>query len=355
MCGEPSASLGRYYAVFDGHGGAGAAHFCAATLRRSIEAALDADVSYHASEAGASPSPPLRAPAWDAPPPAPGSARAAALERAVTAGFLAADAAYADVARQSGADDGAAAVIACVFGCRAGALRCLLAWAGDCAALLLRRDGRCERLTPPHSALAPAPAEAARFSAAGGEFRRGRALLRRADGRHISLAMTRAIGDYEDANIRAAMPASHDAVLPAGSLPEPAPSQTHLQPVPSAAVTAAPELTWLDLRPELHLGLLLCSDGVTDALELEHVYAAAASAAPHAAHAAGAVVAAAAAAAPPGTPRADDATAVAVLLTEGCDDAAARLRMDLNRLAHAAQPAPDDARGSKRDRTAGPE
>jgi serine/threonine protein phosphatase PrpC len=108
-------------------------------------------------------------------------------------------------------------------------------------------------------------------------------------------------------------------------------------------VTAAPELAWLELRPDEHLGLLLCSDGVTDVLSPDEACAAATSAAPMAAHAAAAVVAAAARAAPPGTPRADDATAVVFLLAERDEEQAARLRLSLNRMAHAAQPA-DESR-----------
>jgi serine/threonine protein phosphatase PrpC len=359
VCGEASAALGRYFAVFDGHGGAGAAQHCYAMLRAAIEAALDreeaaaapppqdkADVADDdvADAEEDVPSPRLQLPAWDSPPPAAGSARAAALERAVVAGFLSADASYADVARRSGADDGSAAVVACVLGCRPGALRCLLAWAGDCSALLLRRDGTAVALTAPHSALNPSAAEAQRFAAAGGEFRRGRALLRRADHRHVSLAMTRAIGDFEDAAPPLSPPLSPTQASDDQStmmIPEPPPHVMH--PVPSAAVTAAPELAWLELRPDEHLGLILCSDGVTDVLTPDEACAAATSAAPMAAHAAAAVVAAAARAAPPGTPRADDATAVVVLLAERDEEQAARLRLSLNRMAHAAQPA-DESR-----------
>jgi hypothetical protein len=126
VCGERSASLGRYYAVFDGHGGEGAAAHAAATLRANIEAALadeeadaararthggggeggasdDADASAHAQHGvGLRP---VALPAYDAPPPAPGGAREAALSRAVVAGFLATDAQYAHIAARCAPPD----------------------------------------------------------------------------------------------------------------------------------------------------------------------------------------------------------------------------------------------------------
>jgi serine/threonine protein phosphatase PrpC len=257
--------------------------------------------------------------------------------------------------RSTGADDGTTAVVACVFGARPGELRCMLAWAGDSTALLRRADGAVVRLTTPHTA--EQPEERARLLAAGGELRRGRALLRRGDGRHVSLAMTRAIGDFEEDD--APRGQSENALAP----------PTHPRALrPSAAVTAAPDVVWLSLSSR-DAALILCSDGVTDVLRDAAVAAAAARRAPFAAEGAAAVVAAAAAAQRASVDAAvaaeaaaedennnasgggggafaaaaaaaaaavvDDATAVVVLLTEECEEEAVRLRMQLNAMANA--------------------
>jgi serine/threonine protein phosphatase PrpC len=233
-------------------------------------------------------------------------------------------------------------VVACVLGGRPGALRCLVAWCGDSSALLLRSDGAVVRITTPHT---PAhPPERARHAAAGGELRRGRALLRRSDGRHVSLAMTRAIGDFEDDTPRGFSGAD---------------ASPHRVLRPSAAVTAAPEVAWLSLSAQ-DAALLLCSDGITDALSDDAAAAAALSRWPFAAEGAAAVVAAAgdamdasaaaaadalhaatdekgfaAAAEAAAAVVCDDATAVLVLLTEESEEEAVRLRLQLNAMARA--------------------
>jgi serine/threonine protein phosphatase PrpC len=187
-------------------------------------------------------------------------------------------------------------------GSRPGELCVCVAWAGDSPALLLSSDGSTRRLTAPlHTP--DDPTERARLLAAGGELRHGRPLLRRRDGRHVTLAMSRSIGDFEQSEGTSARP--------------------------SLAVTSTPSLTWHAIGTNDQL-LLLCSDGVTDVLSDAAAARAAAAAAPFADAAAAAVVRAAATA---GT--SDDATAVAILFTEHTEEEAVRLRWQLNRMAGA--------------------
>jgi serine/threonine protein phosphatase PrpC len=140
VCDEASEALGRYFAVFDGHGpgGEGAAAFAARNLWRLAEA--------RAARTLASTSASASSPQGDD-----DETRVLqALTRALKGGFKDCELELARQAHAPAVDarGGAVALVACVPTLpRRGDAALLVAWAGDARALL-RRGGVTQRCAP---------------------------------------------------------------------------------------------------------------------------------------------------------------------------------------------------------------
>jgi serine/threonine protein phosphatase PrpC len=141
VCDEASEALGRYFAVFDGHGpgGEGAAAFAARNLRRLVEARAARSLASSSSASASSQQ---------------GDDDETrvlqALTRALKAGFKDCELELARQAHAPAVDarGGAVALVACVKTLpRRGDAALLVAWAGDARALL-RRGGVTHRCAP---------------------------------------------------------------------------------------------------------------------------------------------------------------------------------------------------------------
>jgi serine/threonine protein phosphatase PrpC len=148
VCDEASEALGRYFAVFDGHGpgGEGAAAFAARNLRRLAEA--------RASRALASIAPLSHRNGDDDP------RTLEALTHALKDGFRDCESELARQARAPAVDarGGTVALVACLptLPRRGDSDALLVAWAGDACALL-RRGGVTQRCAPERTCVAAPP------------------------------------------------------------------------------------------------------------------------------------------------------------------------------------------------------
>jgi serine/threonine protein phosphatase PrpC len=211
----PHAPHAHLFAVFDGHRGAEAARFAAASLPLALAAAWGApDAQPQASLAKAFVSVDAAFRAVDA-------ARAAG---------EAADSAASGAPPRPARHPGATAIAALIWG---DAL--YIANAGDCRAMLCR-DGCGAALTRDHTA--EDPGERARITACGGTVARHGAAGKWRVG-DAAIAVTRGIGDFD---------------------------------LREAGLTPEPEITRVDITPDDEFILVAC-DGLWDVMDVEDVIA----------------------------------------------------------------------------------